>query len=79
LVFEWQDDPYARGAYSWVPVGALGAEKALSRPVGALFFAGEAAHFTGACGTVHGAIETGLWAASEVLSQPRFRRRSIAT
>jgi len=34
--------------------------------VGPLHFAGEATHFEGACGTVHGAIETGLRAAAEI-------------
>lgn len=66
LVFDWQADPLARGAYSWVPVGALKAQRLLARPVGPLHFAGEATHFEGACGTVHGAIETGLRAAAEV-------------
>jgi monoamine oxidase len=67
LVFDWQRDPFARGAYSWVPVGALREQRRLAEPVGPLFFAGEATHFEGACGTVHGAIETGLRAAREIL------------
>jgi monoamine oxidase len=66
LAFDWQDDELSRGAYSWVPVGALGAQRALAKPVGPLHFAGEATHFDGACGTVHGAIETGLRAAGEL-------------
>jgi monoamine oxidase len=44
------------------------AQRALAEPVGPLHFAGEAAHFEGACGTVHGAIETGIRAAREVAS-----------
>jgi monoamine oxidase len=48
-----------------VPVGALEQQRALARRVGPLHFAGEATHFEGACGTVHGAIETGLRAARE--------------
>src|SRR5207237_10881026 len=64
LVFDWQRDPFAHGAYSWVPVGALKAQRTLAQPVAeTLFFAGEAAHFEGGCGTVHGAIETGIGAA----------------
>ncbi len=66
LVSDWQADPLARGAYSWVPVGAMKAQRLLARPVGPLHFAGEANHFEGACGTVHGAIETGLRAAAEI-------------
>jgi monoamine oxidase len=71
LVFDWQRDPFALGAYSWVPVGALEAQRALARSVGPLLFAGEAAHFDGACGTVHGAIETGLRAARELIEKLR--------
>ncbi|HET7785943.1 MAG TPA: NAD(P)/FAD-dependent oxidoreductase [Myxococcales bacterium] len=66
LVFDWQEDALARGAYSWVPVGAMKAQRDLARRVGPLHFAGEATHFEGACGTVHGAIETGLRAAGEI-------------
>ena len=65
-VFDWQKDPFSLGAYSWVPVGALREEKALAKRVGPLHFAGEATHFSGACGTVHGAIETGERAALEI-------------
>lgn len=67
-VFEWQDDPWSRGAYSWVPVGAMKEQRALAERVGPLFFAGEATEFRGACGTVHGAIETGRRAAREILA-----------
>jgi monoamine oxidase len=67
LVFDWQDDPLARGAYSWVPVGALPAQRVLARRVGPLFFAGEATDFEGACGTVHGALESGHRVAREIL------------
>jgi monoamine oxidase len=66
-VSDWQRDAHARGAYSWVPVGALPAQRALAKPVGPLHFAGEATHFEGACGTVHGAIESGERAAAEIL------------
>jgi len=67
MVFDWQRDRYSFGAYSWVPVGALDQQRALARSVGPLHFAGEATHFDGACGTVHGAIETGERAATEIL------------
>jgi len=67
LAFDWQQDELSRGAYSWVPVGALKQQRALARQVGPLHFAGEATHFEGACGTVHGAIESGLRAAREIL------------
>ena len=68
LVFDWQRDPLSLGAYSWVPVGAMKAQRTLAEPVArTLFFAGEATHFAGACGTVHGALETGARAAAELL------------
>jgi monoamine oxidase len=70
LVFDWQKDELSRGAYSWVPAGAMKAQRVLARPVGPLHFAGEATHFEGACGTVHGAIETGLRAARELSRRP---------
>lgn len=44
------------------------AQRDLARPVGPLHFAGEASHFLGACGTVHGALETGVRAAREILA-----------
>jgi monoamine oxidase len=72
LVFDWGKDELSRGAYSWVPVGALRAQRDLARQVGVLHFAGEASHFGGACGTVHGALETGVRAGREIL-----RRRSL--
>lgn len=67
IVCSWQDDPFARGAYSWVPVGALPQQRALAKAAPPLHFAGEATHFEGACGTVHGAIESGQRAAREIL------------
>jgi len=41
LAFDWQRDHLSRGAYSWVPVGALKQQRALARQVGPLHFAGE--------------------------------------
>lgn len=63
----WAADPYARGAYSHVPVGARREDRGeLARPVGGrLFFAGEATH-TGHPGTVHGALLSGVREARRV-------------
>jgi monoamine oxidase len=64
---DWQDDPFARGAYSYVGVGGSRAAPALAEPVaGTLFFAGEATHDR-LSGTVAGAIASGYRAADEVL------------
>jgi monoamine oxidase len=65
---DWENDPYARGAYSYQCVRGGKAPAALARPLSeTLFFAGEATETSGATGTVHGAIATGRRAASQVL------------
>jgi monoamine oxidase len=67
-VVDWAADPFAAGAYSWVPVGALDAQALLAAPVDdTLLFAGEAANAEGKSGTVHGALATGLRAAEQIL------------
>lgn len=64
----WHDDPFARGAYSYVPSGALHHREMLARPVeNTLFFAGEATELNGHSATVHGAIATGYRAAQQVI------------
>jgi monoamine oxidase len=65
---DWQADRFARGAYSYVPVGAVDNLSRLGLPVeDTLFFAGEATHNAGRNGTVDGAIATGRRAANDVL------------
>lgn len=69
-ITNWVSDPYSQGAYSYL---AHGSEKdffrILAQPIqNKLFFAGEATHST-AYGTVHGAYETGLRAAREILAR----------
>jgi len=67
-VHDWQRDPYARGAYSYVTVGGQGARKRLAAPLrGTLYFAGEAADFQGEHGTVAGALQSGARAARDVM------------
>ena len=66
--YDWQRDPFSRGAYSYGKVGASAAQKALAAPVAnMLFFAGEATDTTGSNGTVHGAIASGYRAAKEII------------
>jgi monoamine oxidase len=66
---DWHADPFARGAYSWVPTGAEDAKKILSEGhENRIFFAGEAVHLGAGTGTVHGAIESGERAARAVSS-----------
>jgi monoamine oxidase len=67
IVNDWQSDPFARGAYSYVPVGGLDARRKLARPIqDTLFFAGEATNWMGQAGTVAGALASGYRAAGEI-------------
>jgi monoamine oxidase len=63
----WDDDPLARGAYSYQLVGGETAPDDLARPIrGTLYFAGEATAPDGRIGTVDGAIASGQRAARQV-------------
>lgn len=65
-VHDWNRDPFARGAYSYVTVGGGDARAVLAIPLDdTLFFAGEATSTDGQGGTVNGALETGERAACE--------------
>ncbi len=67
---DWQRDRYSRGAYSYAPAGALEASRRMTAPVeSTLFFAGEHTDVTGHWGTVHGALDSGLRAARQVLGR----------
>ncbi len=67
---DWQQDPLALGSYSYLPAGALQVPETLSEPIAStIFFAGEHTDTTGNWGTVHGAMESGVRAASQVLSR----------
>lgn len=67
-VTHWGRDPFSRGAYSYVPLGASGADyDALAEPVGErLFFAGEATSREHPS-TVHGAYFSGLREAARLV------------
>jgi monoamine oxidase len=68
FMHDWQADPFARGAYSYVAVGGEGAREALQAPLSdTLYFAGEATDTEGEAGTVAGALQSGLRAARELL------------
>jgi monoamine oxidase len=65
---DWQQDPFARGAYSYVAVGASAERAVLAEPLGnTLFFAGEATDTQGETATVTGALQSGTRAAREAL------------
>jgi monoamine oxidase len=63
----WQTDPFARGAYSYIAVGGQDARRALAAPLqDTLFFAGEATDTEDEAATVTGALQSGARAAREV-------------
>jgi monoamine oxidase len=66
---DWQADPFACGAYSYVVAGGRNAREVLAQPLeGTLFFAGEAADVGGESGTVAGALGSARRAVEQVLA-----------
>lgn len=67
-VHNWQRDPWAAGAYSYVGVGGAEARAALAEPLeDTLFFAGEATDASGEASTVAGALASGVRASSQAV------------
>ncbi len=65
---DWTSDPFSRGGYSYNTMSTGHARRALAMPLqNALFFAGEATCFDGDHGTVHGAIDSAMRCADQVL------------
>ena len=62
---DWSTDPHTRGAYSWVPTGALPVPP--DHFAQTLYLAGEHTDTTGHWGTVHAAYRSGLRAAHQIL------------
>lgn len=66
---DWQVDPFACGAYSYVVAGGGNARELLARPLErTLYFAGEAADTGGESGTVAGALESARRAVRQLLA-----------
>lgn len=66
---DWQADPFACGAYSYVVAGGGRARAELAKPLArTLFFAGEAADTGGESATVAGAVASGRRAAKQLLA-----------
>ncbi len=64
----WTADPFSRGAYTYVRVGGLEAQRRFHLPVeDTIYFAGEAADPDGYWSTVHGAMASGERAARLIL------------
>jgi len=73
-VHDWQGDECARGAYSYVPAGALDAPEKIRAPIeDTLYFAGEHTDVAGHWGTVHAALATGSGAARRILGESPAR------
>lgn len=71
-VHDWQHDPFARGAYSYIAVGGMSGPDGLAEPIAdTLFFAGEATEPPASSGTVGGALASGRRAARQVLASRR--------
>ena len=65
---DWSNDPFVRGAYSYVGVGGASAARTMARAIeGRVFVAGEATD-GGSGGTVEGALASGQRAAKQVLA-----------
>jgi monoamine oxidase len=66
--WDWQADPFSRGAYSYVRAGGMRGRALLARPAEkTLFFAGEAADTSGQASTVAGALASGERAAHALI------------
>jgi monoamine oxidase len=62
---DWPSDPWARGGYTFLPVGAAGArERLAAADTGALLWAGDATKTDGVAAVVHAAYASGLRAAA---------------
>ena len=74
-ITRWASDPYALGAYSYLPPGTSGETlKALAAPVASrLYFAGEATS-SDYQATVHGAYLSGIRAARELIAEQSVDR-----
>lgn len=81
-VRRWDNDPFAKMAYSYCPVGTAKFRAALASSCGPqkqLLFAGEATHPTKAS-FAHGALEEGERAADEILERfSRFKQWNSET
>ncbi|MDB5680998.1 MAG: FAD-dependent oxidoreductase, partial [Sphingomonas bacterium] len=74
----WRAEKFVRGSYSHARIGQAGQRGVLAAPhEDRLFFAGEACHSTD-FSTAHGAYETGITAAEDVLAAQR-RTRVVAS
>jgi monoamine oxidase len=63
----WDKEPFTRGGYASLPAHCSGSREVLAEPVSErLYFAGEATAYHSNPQTVHGALESGIFAAKYV-------------
>lgn len=68
-IVNWQQDPFAQGAYSYNKLLSEAAKQVLNQPVeNTLFFAGEALYSGTSGGTVEAALVSGMTVAKKVLA-----------
>ncbi|KAI0566548.1 Amine oxidase [Gracilaria domingensis] len=69
IVTRWKSDRFSRGSYSYAKVGTTPQDYAeISRPVGKLYFAGEATHRDHPA-TAHGAYMSGVREAARIIAR----------
>ena len=68
----WSEEPFIRGAYTYPGKAEVGDRTLLQKPVGSLFFAGEATH-AGVNPCMQGALETGERAVQELVNAFELR------
>lgn len=72
---DWQKDPFSRGAYSYLMVGGLTAQKRMAAPVqDTLYFAGEAFNDEGQTGTVDAALRSARQTVRQILEAEQALR-----
>ncbi len=68
-IFNWKNDPWTKGAYSFALPGYAGAKKIYREPIGdRIYFSGEASYDGPHPGTVEAAVVSGLTTARKLLS-----------
>jgi monoamine oxidase len=66
--FNWANDPFARGAYSYATPNTRAAQSTLASRQGAILFSGEAVYRGPDMGTVEAALASGLEAARTIIA-----------
>jgi monoamine oxidase len=68
-IFNWKNDPWTKGAYSFALPGYAGTKKIYREPIGGrIYFSGEASYDGPHPGTVEAAVVSGLTTAQRLLS-----------